>query len=65
LGVRVVLGPHPAAFAHQFAAWMEESGEQGAQRAMENYRNSIDAALEFVHEGLSVELMSHNSRISP
>ena len=26
LGVRVVLGPHPAAFAHQFAAWMDESG---------------------------------------
>jgi predicted urease superfamily metal-dependent hydrolase len=34
LGVRVVLGPHPAAFAHQFAAWIEESGEQGAERAM-------------------------------
>jgi TatD-related deoxyribonuclease len=51
LGVRVVLGPHPAAFAHQFAAWMNESGEKGAERAMENYRNSIDAALEFVHEG--------------
>lgn len=51
LGVRVVLGPHPAAFAHQFSAWIEESGEQGAERAMENYRNSIDAALAFVHEG--------------
>ena len=51
LGVRVVLGPHPAAFAHQFTAWLEESGEQGAQLAMENYRDSIDAAVEFVHEG--------------
>ena len=51
LGVRVVLGPHPAAFAQQFSAWIEESGEQGAERAMENYRNSIDAALAFVHEG--------------
>ncbi|MCH1422119.1 MAG: TatD family hydrolase [Candidatus Poseidoniaceae archaeon] len=51
LGVRVVLGPHPAAFAHQFAAWLAESGEQGAERAMENYRDSIDAALEFVREG--------------
>ena len=51
LGVRVVLGPHPAAFAHQFTAWLEESGEHGAQRAMENYRESIDAALDFVHEG--------------
>ncbi|MBT6527498.1 MAG: hypothetical protein HOM04_03180 [Euryarchaeota archaeon] len=51
LGVRVVLGPHPAAFAHQFAAWMDESGEKGAEKAVENYRDSIDAALEFVHEG--------------
>ncbi|HJL97429.1 MAG TPA: TatD family hydrolase [Candidatus Poseidoniaceae archaeon] len=51
LGVRVVLGPHPAAFAHQFTAWIEESGEQGAERAMQNYRESIDAALDFVHEG--------------
>ena len=51
LGVRVVLGPHPAAFAHQFTAWLEESGEQGVERAIENYRASIDAALDFVHEG--------------
>ena len=51
LGVRIVLGPHPAAFAHQFGAWIEESGEQGAERAVENYRDSISAALEFVHEG--------------
>lgn len=51
LGVRVVLGPHPAAFAHQFGAWIEESGEQGAERAVENYRDSISTALEFVHEG--------------
>ena len=51
LGVRVVLGPHPAAFAHQFTAWLGESGEHGAERAVENYRESIDAALDFVHEG--------------
>ena len=51
LGVRVVLGPHPAAFAHQFGTWIEESGELGAERAVENYRDSISAALEFVHEG--------------
>lgn len=51
LGVRIVLGPHPAAFAHQFGAWIEESGEQGAERAVENYRDSISTALEFVHEG--------------
>lgn len=51
LGVRVVLGPHPAAFAHQFEAWLQEDGEHGAERAMENYRDSIDAALELVHEG--------------
>ena len=51
LGVRVVLGPHPAAFAHQFEAWLDEDGEAGAERAMANYRDSIDAAMELVHEG--------------
>ena len=51
LGVRVVLGPHPAAFAHQFGRWMKEEGEAGKERAVANYRNSIDAALAFVHEG--------------
>ena len=51
LGVRVVLGPHPAAFAHQFESWLQEDGEHGAERAIENYRDSIDAALELVHEG--------------
>ena len=47
----VVLGPHPAAFAHQFIEWMEQDGESGIERACENYRDSIDAALEFVKEG--------------
>ncbi len=51
LGVRVVLGPHPAAFAHQFTSWIEESGEQGAERTIENYHDSISAAMHFVHEG--------------
>ena len=51
LGVRVVLGPHPAAFAHQFEAWLDEDGEAGAERAMANYRDSIDAAMELIHEG--------------
>jgi TatD-related deoxyribonuclease len=51
LNVRVVLGPHPAAFAHQFIKWMDEDEEGGAERACENYRDSIDAALEFLHEG--------------
>ena len=51
LGVRVVLGPHPAAFAHQFAAWIDESGEKGAERAIENYHHSISTALDFIHEG--------------
>ena len=51
LNVRVVLGPHPAAFAHQFIQWMEEDKEGGEERACENYRDSIDAALEFLHEG--------------
>lgn len=51
LNVRVVLGPHPAAFAHQFIQWIEEDEEGGAERACENYRDSIDAALEFLHEG--------------
>ena len=51
LGVRVVLGPHPAAFAHQLQRWMEEEGEEGEERASTNYRHSIDAALEFYREG--------------
>ena len=51
LNVRVVLGPHPAAFAHQFIRWMDEDEENGAERACENYRDSIDAALDFLHEG--------------
>ncbi|RZD40078.1 MAG: metal-dependent hydrolase [Methanobacteriota archaeon] len=45
LGVRVILGPHPAAFAHQF----ETLGES----AEENYWDSIETALQFVHEGLA------------
>ena len=43
LGVRVILGPHPAAFAHQF--------ESLGDRAEENYWDSIETALNFVHEG--------------
>ena len=45
LGVRVILGPHPAAFAHQF--------ESLGDRAEENYWDSIETALHFVHEGLA------------
>lgn len=56
IGVRVVLGPHPAAFAHQFEKWFDEEGEKGAQRAIENYNDSIDIALEFVHERKSVAI---------
>ncbi|MBQ70109.1 MAG: hypothetical protein CMA65_01285 [Euryarchaeota archaeon] len=51
LGVRVVLGPHPAAFAHQFERWVSEDEESGEERATTNYRHSIDAALEFINEG--------------
>ena len=43
IGVRVILGPHPAAFAHQF--------ESLGDRAEENYWDSIETALQFVHEG--------------
>jgi TatD-related deoxyribonuclease len=43
IGVRVILGPHPAAFAHQF--------EPLGDRAEENYWDSIETALDFVHEG--------------
>ena len=48
LQVRVVLGPHPAAFAHQFIEWIDEDPKSGAERAIQNYRDSIDGALEFV-----------------
>ena len=51
VGVRVVLGPHPAAFAHQFIQWVEKDGEAGKQRAIDNYRTSIDEAVKFYHEG--------------
>ena len=43
IGVRVILGPHPAAFAHQFETLQD--------RAEENYWDSIETALEYVHEG--------------
>ena len=51
LGVRVVLGPHPAAFAHQFERWVAEDVVSGEEKAINNYRHSIDAALEFIDEG--------------
>ncbi len=51
LGVRVVLGPHPAAFAHQFERWVTEDEVSGEEKAINNYRHSIDAALEFIDEG--------------
>ena len=51
LGVRVVLGPHPAAFAHQFIKWVDEDGDFGREKAMQNYRDSIDEAVAFYHEG--------------
>ena len=51
IGVRVVLGPHPAAFAHQFIQWVEKDGEHGKQKAIDNYRTSIDEAVKFYHEG--------------
>ncbi len=51
LDVRVVLGPHPAAFAHQFINWVSSEGDKGSQKAIENYRSSIDEAVKFYHEG--------------
>lgn len=51
LSTRVVLGPHPTAFAHQFEKWVLEDGEEGKQQAVNNYRDSIDAALPFIEEG--------------
>ena len=51
LGVRVVLGPHPAAFAHQFIKWVEQNGNSGRERAIQNYRVSVDEAVRFYHDG--------------
>ena len=51
LDVRVVLGPYPAAFAHQFINWVSSEGHKGSQKAIENYRSSIDEAVKFYHEG--------------
>ena len=56
LDVRVVLGPHPAAFAHQFEKWVGEKGDDGIEMAVENYWNSIDAAMCFIHENKAVAL---------
>ncbi|NDA08745.1 MAG: hypothetical protein EBZ18_04975 [Alphaproteobacteria bacterium] len=42
---------YTAAFAHQFVKWVEQDGDFGKERAIENYRQSIDAALHFVNEG--------------
>ena len=56
IDVRVVLGPHPAAFAHQFESWFIESGEKGAQKAIENYNDSIEIAINFCHEGKAVAI---------
>ena len=56
LNVRVILGPHPAAFVHQFENWVEEKGELGTQLAIENYWTSIDIAMEFIHENKAVAL---------
>jgi TatD-related deoxyribonuclease len=56
LDVRVMLGPHPAAFAHQCLDWEEEDGESGAERAMELYHESITEALRFIDEGQAVGL---------
>lgn len=43
ISVRVILGPHPAAFAHQFVTL--------GDRAEENYWDSIDSAMDLVREG--------------
>jgi len=51
LGVRVVLGPHPAAFTHQFIKWVEQDGNSGRERAIQNYRVSVDEAVRFYHDG--------------
>ena len=51
LSVRVVLGPHPAAFARQFIEWFELDGAKGKEMAMENYRDSVAEAVKFYHEG--------------
>ena len=56
LDVRVMLGPHPAAFAHQCMALEEQDGDAGAERAMELYHDSITEALKFIHEGKAVGL---------
>jgi TatD-related deoxyribonuclease len=53
LGMRVILGPHPAAFAHQCIEWKESEGEAGVQKAMELYRQSIDLAIDFIEEGMA------------
>lgn len=56
LDVRVMLGPHPAAFAHQCIEWEADKGEKGAELAMELYHESIEEALKFINEGKAAGL---------
>lgn len=53
LKVRVILGPHPAAFARQCIEWKESDGERGVEKAKELYFDSIDIAIEFIEEGIA------------
>ena len=39
------------AFAHQFIKWVDEDGDLGREKAMQNYRDSIDEAAALYHEG--------------
>ena len=45
------------AFAHQFIQWIEEDPKSGAERAIQNYRDNIDGALDFIPKGLAIQLV--------
>jgi len=51
LDMRVVLGPHPAAFAHELESALESQDGEAQENAISNYWDSIEAALELVKEG--------------
>ena len=51
LEMRVVLGPHPAAFAHELENALQSQDGEAQENALSNYWDSIEAALELVKQG--------------
>ena len=53
LDMRVVLGPHPAAFAHELDNAIKSEDGEKQDIAIRNYWDSIEAAIELVESGMA------------